>query len=66
MCPGSANKELKELRADVERLTAELLAAKALHCSFCSKSQREVRKLIAGPDDVFTCDECVWSCARPL
>jgi|HubBroStandDraft_2_1064218.scaffolds.fasta_scaffold2133555_1 hypothetical protein len=27
MCPGSANKELEELRADVERLRAELLAA---------------------------------------
>jgi hypothetical protein len=58
----NANNELEELRADVERLTSELLAAKALHCSFCSKSQREVRKLIAGPDDVFICDECVELC----
>ncbi len=32
-----------------------------LHCSFCGKSQKEVRKLIAGPD-VFICDECVDLC----
>ncbi len=30
-----------------------------LHCSFCSKSQHDVRKLIAGPGAVFICDECV-------
>ena len=32
-----------------------------LHCSFCGKSQHEVRKLIAGPK-VFICDECVGLC----
>ncbi|WP_423063670.1 ATP-dependent Clp protease ATP-binding subunit ClpX [Candidiatus Paracoxiella cheracis] len=32
-----------------------------LHCSFCGKSQHEVRKLIAGPS-VFVCDECVDLC----
>ena len=32
-----------------------------LHCSFCVKSQHEVRKLIAGPS-VFICDECVELC----
>lgn len=32
-----------------------------LYCSFCGKSQHEVRKLIAGPD-VFICDECVELC----
>ena len=31
-----------------------------LYCSFCGKSQHEVRKLIAGPT-VFICDECVES-----
>ena len=31
---------------------------KILYCSFCGKSQHEVRKLIAGPS-VFICDECV-------
>ncbi|EWH11845.1 ATP-dependent protease ATP-binding subunit ClpX [Catenovulum agarivorans DS-2] len=34
---------------------------KLLHCSFCGKSQHEVRKLIAGPS-VFICDECVELC----
>ena len=33
----------------------------ALRCSFCNKSQREVKKLIAGPT-VFICDECVDIC----
>jgi len=33
----------------------------ALYCSFCGKSQHEVRKLIAGPT-VFICDECVALC----
>lgn len=32
-----------------------------LHCSFCGKSQHEVKKLIAGPN-VFICDECVDLC----
>lgn len=32
-----------------------------LHCSFCGKSQHEVKKLIAGPS-VFICDECVDLC----
>ena len=31
-----------------------------LYCSFCGKSQHEVKKLIAGPT-VFICDECVSS-----
>jgi ATP-dependent Clp protease ATP-binding subunit ClpX len=35
--------------------------AKVLYCSFCGKSQHEVRKLIAGPS-VFICDECVELC----
>jgi len=34
---------------------------KILYCSFCGKSQHEVRKLIAGPS-VYVCDECVELC----
>lgn len=44
--------------------TGGTIAAEAnstLHCSFCGKSQREVRKLIAGPT-VFICDGCVGLC----
>ncbi len=36
-------------------------SGKLLYCSFCGKSQHEVRKLIAGPS-VFVCDECVELC----
>lgn len=34
---------------------------KPMYCSFCGKSQHEVRKLIAGPT-VFICDECTTLC----
>ena len=34
---------------------------KNLYCSFCGKSQHEVKKLIAGPS-VFICDECIDLC----
>lgn len=34
---------------------------KILYCSFCGKSQREVKKLIAGPS-VYVCDECIALC----
>ncbi|KEZ78397.1 ATP-dependent Clp protease ATP-binding subunit ClpX [Salinisphaera hydrothermalis] len=36
-------------------------SGRTLHCSFCGKSEHEVRKLIAGPS-VFICDECVDLC----
>ncbi|HXG42557.1 MAG TPA: ATP-dependent Clp protease ATP-binding subunit ClpX [Dehalococcoidia bacterium] len=32
------------------------------HCSFCGKGQQEVRRLIAGPNGVYICDECVQLC----
>ncbi|GAA3556449.1 ATP-dependent Clp protease ATP-binding subunit ClpX [Nonomuraea rosea] len=35
-----------------------------LLCSFCGKSQQEVRKLIAGPPSVYICDECVELCTE--
>jgi ClpX C4-type zinc finger/Glyoxalase superfamily protein len=35
---------------------------KTLYCSFCGKSQHEVRKLIEGPASLFICDECVELC----
>ncbi|MBN2695773.1 ATP-dependent Clp protease ATP-binding subunit ClpX [bacterium] len=35
-------------------------------CSFCGKHQGEVKKLIAGPKDVFICDECVKDCNEIL
>jgi hypothetical protein len=38
------------------------LPKKTLYCSFCFKSQHDVRKLIAGPAAVYICDECVELC----
>ncbi|MGQ9516875.1 MAG: ATP-dependent Clp protease ATP-binding subunit ClpX, partial [Anaerolineae bacterium] len=35
-------------------------------CSFCGRSQEEVHRLIAGPDNVFICDECVALCQEIL
>ena len=32
-------------------------------CSFCGKTEDQVRRLIAGPDGAFICDECVEICA---
>ena len=44
-----------------EKTTNSTDGGKLLYCSFCGKSQHEVRKLIAGPS-VFICDECVDLC----
>ncbi len=35
-----------------------------IYCSFCGKSQNEVRKLISGPGGIYICDECVDICAE--
>jgi|ERR1700730_1507735 hypothetical protein len=36
--------------------------ATKLHCSFCGKSEDEIKKLAAGPSGIFICDECVAVC----
>jgi len=36
------------------------------HCSFCGRSERLVRRLIAGPDSVYICDSCVTLCKQVL
>ncbi len=36
------------------------------YCSFCGKGQDEVRRLIAGPGDIFICNECVELCQRVI
>ena len=35
-----------------------------IRCSFCNKTQNQVRKLIAGPAGVYICDECIDICAE--
>ena len=42
-------------------ITSSSSSDKTLYCSFCGKSQHEVKKLIAGPS-VFICDECIDLC----
>lgn len=42
-------------------MTEKAAGEKLLYCSFCGKSQHEVKKLIAGPS-VFICDECIELC----
>lgn len=37
-----------------------------LRCSFCNKTQDQVKKLIAGPNGAYICDECVGICADIL
>ena len=34
------------------------------NCSFCGKNQKQVRKLIAGPNNVYICDECIEVCSE--
>src|SRR5262245_49134333 len=46
-------------------MVVQSISKEALFCSFCGKSQHQVRKLIAGPT-VFICDECVELCADIL
>ena len=38
----------------------------AYRCSFCGKQQGQVKRLIAGPDQVYICDECVHVCTQIL
>ena len=35
-----------------------------IRCSFCGKSQEQARKLIAGPNGAYICDECVDICSE--
>ena len=37
-----------------------------LRCSFCNKTQDQVRKLIAGPNGTYICDQCVGICSDIL
>ena len=45
---------------------AEKIREGKVRCSFCNKSEDQVRKLIAGPDGVYICDECIEICDEIL
>ena len=53
----------RNARKVIEQLPTRASLVKLLYCSFCGKSQHEVRKLIAG-HSVFVCDECVELCNK--
>jgi ATP-dependent Clp protease ATP-binding subunit ClpX len=57
--------------AETAQAAGGSLPTKTLYCSFCFKSQYEVKKLISGPGSIFICDECIDLCneiiaGRPL
>ena len=60
----TAREHVNKLRGEVKSRSLPTTAAetKTLYCSFCGKSQHDVRQLIAGPT-VFICDECIKQCA---
>ena len=43
---------------------AEKIREGKVRCSFCQKTEDQVRKLIAGPDGAYICDECVGICSE--
>src|SRR5262245_48969010 len=52
----------KVARGDAVAATRRSLPKKTSYCSFCFKSQHEVKKLISGLADFFICSECVALC----
>ena len=42
------------------------MARKTVRCSFCNRTQNEVKKMIAGPAGVYICDECIQICENIL
>ena len=62
------NEDLTILGCPRCRLKGEYIAGRniedKIRCSFCGKSQEQVRKMIAGPNGAFICDECVEVCTE--
>lgn len=62
------NEDLTILGCPRYRLKGEYMAGRniedKIRCSFCGKSQEQVRKMIAGPNGAFICDECVEVCTE--
>jgi hypothetical protein len=58
---GTAERAASDKRMHSVAAQNDATPPKTLYCSFCAKSQHDVRKLIAGPE-VFICNECVELC----
>ena len=63
MLAENTGKDYETICADTERGKN---SGNDIRCSFCNKTQSQVRKLIAGPAGVYICDECVDICADIL
>ena len=44
-------------------MAGRMIDPKKIKCSFCGKSQDAVRRMIAGPEGIYICDECVDICS---
>jgi ATP-dependent Clp protease ATP-binding subunit ClpX len=55
-------KETKETKTPSKRGRKPKTPPADLHCSFCGKSQEDVKRLVAGPEGVYICDECIELC----
>jgi hypothetical protein len=53
---------LAQAETPIPQAETTLVPTKILYCTFCFKSQHEVKRLISGPFSVFICDECVELC----
>ena len=56
------SKAAKETAAPAQTPAGGAAPAKTLYCSFCFKSQHDVKKLSSGHGSIFICDECVGLC----
>ena len=52
-------------RKEIDRFMAGIRETK-IRCSFCNKTEDQVRKLISGPNGVYICDNCVEICTEIL
>ena len=59
-CPGIIFKTERKSRI----FMANKMREGKVRCSFCSKTEDQVRKLIAGPNGVFICDQCIGICSE--
>jgi ClpX C4-type zinc finger/Glyoxalase superfamily protein len=58
----AAEPHASDERVPSARTENDAVSPKTLYCSFCGKSQHDVRKLIKGPPPSFICDECAELC----